>query len=111
MTSTKNVKLGVGILLFVAALSLNLNYWVEFGLFFASYIIIGGEVLLKAFRNISKGKVFDENFLMGIATIGAFLIGEFPEGVAVMIFYQIGEYLPLLWIFVPTMPISKSATA
>jgi len=42
--------------------------------------------LLKAFRNISKGKVFDENFLMGIATIGAFLIGEFPEGVAVMIF-------------------------
>ncbi|ADU75032.1 Cd2+/Zn2+-exporting ATPase [Acetivibrio thermocellus AD2] len=87
------VKLGVGILLFVAALSLNLNYWVEFGLFFASYIIIGGEVLLKAFRNISKGKVFDENFLMGIATIGAFLIGEFPEGVAVMIFYQIGEYL------------------
>jgi len=49
------VKLGVGILLFVAALSLNLNYWVEFGLFFASYIIIGGEVLLKAFRNNIKG--------------------------------------------------------
>nr|WP_279378949.1 heavy metal translocating P-type ATPase [Acetivibrio straminisolvens] len=86
-------KLGLGILLFAFALAFNLNYWVEFGLFFASYIIIGGEVLLKAIRNISKGKIFDENFLMCIATVGAFLIGEFPEGVAVMLFYQIGETL------------------
>ncbi|HHV29983.1 heavy metal translocating P-type ATPase [Acetivibrio mesophilus] len=86
-------KLGLGILLFTAALALKLNYWVEFSLFFASYIIIGGEVLLKALRNISKGRIFDENFLMCIATVGAFLIGEFPEGVAVMLFYQIGESL------------------
>ncbi|HOM02564.1 MAG TPA: heavy metal translocating P-type ATPase [Acetivibrio sp.] len=87
------IKLGLGILLFAAALVLDLSYWVEFGLFFASYLIIGGEILLKALRNISKGRIFDENFLMCIATVGAFLIGEFPEGVAVMLFYQIGETL------------------
>ncbi|MDR2435021.1 MAG: cadmium-translocating P-type ATPase [Treponema sp.] len=59
--------------------------------FLASYLLVGGEVLVRAFRNITKGEIFDENFLMGIATIGAFAIGEYPEGAAVMIFYQIGE--------------------
>ncbi|MDR2314742.1 MAG: cadmium-translocating P-type ATPase [Spirochaetaceae bacterium] len=59
--------------------------------FLASYILAGGEVLVKAGRNITKGKIFDENFLMGVATIGAFAIGEYPEGAAVMIFYRIGE--------------------
>ncbi len=56
-----------------------------------AYIIVGYDILLKAVRNIFKGKVFDENFLMTVATIGAFCIGEFPEAVAVMLFYQVGE--------------------
>ncbi|MGM1046295.1 MAG: heavy metal translocating P-type ATPase [Bacillota bacterium] len=55
------------------------------------YLIAGGDVVLKALKNILRGKVFDENFLMSIATIGAFIIGEYPEGVAVMLFYQVGE--------------------
>lgn len=61
--------------------------------FIISYLIIGGDVLLTAGNNISKGKIFDENFLMSIATIGAFVIGEYPEAIGVMVFYQIGEYL------------------
>lgn len=60
-------------------------------LYVISYIIVGYDIVMKAIRNIFKGKVFDENFLMTIATIGAFVIGEFPEAVAVMLFYQIGE--------------------
>ena len=63
----------------------------KFTIFLISYFIIGGNVLLSAFKNIWNGQVFDENFLMAIATIGAFAIGEYPEGVAVMLFYQIGE--------------------
>lgn len=62
-----------------------------FILYLASYIIVGYDVILKALRNIANGQVFDENFLMGIASIGAFFLGEYPEGVAVMLFYQIGE--------------------
>ena len=64
--------------------------WAEFALFSGSYIIAGWDIVTKAARNIVRGNVFDENFLMSIATIGAFLIGEYPEGVAVML-YQIGE--------------------
>ena len=60
-------------------------------MFGVSYLIIGGEVILSAIKNIIRGEVFDENFLMSIATIGAFFIGEYPEAVAVMLFYQIGE--------------------
>jgi Cd2+/Zn2+-exporting ATPase len=60
-------------------------------LFLASYLLAGGPVLIKAVRNIARGEIFDENFLMTIATIGAFAIGEYPEGAAVMIFYRIGE--------------------
>lgn len=59
--------------------------------FLAAYLIIGGDILLRSARNISRGRVFDENFLMSIATIGAFAIQEYPEGVAVMLFYQVGE--------------------
>ncbi len=58
-----------------------------------AYLVFGGKVLYRAGINISRGKVFDENFLMAIATLGAFAIGEYPEGVAVMVFYQIGELL------------------
>ena len=61
------------------------------GAFLAAYFIIGGDVLLRAIRNILRGKVFDENFLMSLATVGAFLVGDFSEAVAVMLFYQVGE--------------------
>ena len=60
-------------------------------LFGASYVLVGGKVVLSAIRNILRGEVFDENFLMSIATLGAFAIGEYPEAVAVMLFYQVGE--------------------
>ncbi len=65
--------------------------YIVFPAFLISYLIIGGEIVLKALKNIRKGQVFDENFLMSIATIGAFLLGEYAEGVAVMLFYQVGE--------------------
>lgn len=57
-----------------------------------SYIILGGDVVMKAVKNITKGRVFDENFLMSLSTVGAFIIGEYPEAVAVMLFYQVGEF-------------------
>lgn len=65
--------------------------YIEFSAFLIAYIIIGGEIVLRALRNIKSGQVFDENFLMSIATIGAFILGEYAEGVAVMLFYQVGE--------------------
>lgn len=86
------IKLGIGAVLFFIAIAFKFSTTVEFTLYFTSYILVGGEVLLRAGRNILRGQVFDENFLMAIATIGAFAIGEFPEGVAVMLFYQIGEF-------------------
>lgn len=64
---------------------------IEFILFLAAYLIIGGDIIIRAVKNISRGQVFDEHFLMALATIGAFLIQQYPEGVAVMLFYQIGE--------------------
>ena len=67
------------------------NEWINKSLYIIAYLIVGFEVVLEAVENIFKGKVFDENFLMTIATIGAFAIGEFPEAVAVMLFYQVGE--------------------
>lgn len=74
----------------------HLQFLTAFMLYLASYLISGYEVLLKAVRNIIKGKLFDENFLMSAATIGAFSIGQYPEGVAVMLFYNIGELLQSL---------------
>lgn len=65
--------------------------YIEFPMFFASYLIIGWDILWKAIRNIKKGQVFDENFLMAVATIGAFGLAEYAEAVAVMLFYQVGE--------------------
>lgn len=65
--------------------------WFSPAMFTISYIIIGGDIVWKAIRNILRGKVFDENFLMTVATVGAFCIREFPEAVAVMLFYQVGE--------------------
>gem|GEM_PF-89478 len=85
------IKLIVGTLILVLAKVLPINEILSLTLLTLSYIIIGGEIVLRAGKNILKGRVFDENFLMSIATIGAFLIGEHLEGVAVMLFYQVGE--------------------
>ena len=82
----------ISAILFVLALVIPFsNEWINNGLFIISYLVVGCEILKKAVRNIFRGKVFDENFLMAVATIGAFAIGEFPEAVAVMLFYQVGE--------------------
>lgn len=85
-------KIIISAILFLIAIILPLkNIWIKRALFIVSYIIVGFEILKKAFKNITRGKVFDENFLMSVATLGAFGIGEFPEAVAVMLFYQVGE--------------------
>ncbi len=91
-----------GVVLFVIAIILfeipaistkvaEMPAFIEWILYGSSYLLIGGPVLMAAYKNIKRGQVFDENFLMGIATIGAFAIQEFPEGVAVMLFYMVGE--------------------
>ena len=88
----KLYKIIISGILFLIALLLKIeNEVINNILFIISYIIVGKEILEKAFKNITRGKVFDENFLMTVATLGAFLIGEYPEAVAVMLFYQIGE--------------------
>ncbi|NLJ40902.1 MAG: cadmium-translocating P-type ATPase [Clostridiales bacterium] len=85
------IRVAVGTILLIIAVTFSFRHPINLSLFLFSYIIIGYNVLKKAVTNISRGKIFDENFLMGIATIGAFAIGEYPEGVAVLLFYQIGE--------------------
>ena len=88
----KLIKIIIAFILFIFSLVIKFeNEWTNNTLFIISYIIVGFEIIRKALRNIIRGKVFDENFLMAVATIGAFVIGEFPEAVAVMLFYQIGE--------------------
>lgn len=77
-------------LLFSMLVSINVKY-INNIIFIIAYFIIGYDILLKAFRNIKRGKVFDENFLMAVATIGALCIGNIPEAVSVMLFYQVGE--------------------
>lgn len=93
-------RLCIGIIPFVLAIILSifslpisekLNQYLILCVFFASYLIIGGDVLKTAVVNITRGQVFDENFLMTIASLGAFFVGEAPEAVAVMLFYQVGE--------------------
>ncbi|MDR1285103.1 MAG: cadmium-translocating P-type ATPase [Campylobacteraceae bacterium] len=92
-------KMFLGISLFLVGIAFSFALPLEFGIFLASYLLLGGDVLLLTLKNIlsiKKGKIleiFDENFLMSVATIGAFIIGEYPEGVAVMLFYKIGEIL------------------
>ena len=88
----KGIKIILALILFIIAMTIKFqNEWINNIIFIISYIIVGFEILRKAIRNIFRGKVFDENFLMSVATLGAFGIGEFPEAVAVMLFYQIGE--------------------
>ena len=86
------IRLVLGLALLATAMIFDFEDYLEIGLYFTSYLLVGSEVLIKAGKNIIRGQVFDENFLMALATIGAFAIGEFPEGVSVMIFYQIGEF-------------------
>ena len=87
-------KLLIGGVLFVLGIFVPKTLFIpKLAVFLVSYLVIGGDVLLSAFKNILNGQVFDENFLMAIATVGAFAIGEYPEGVAVMLFYQLGELL------------------
>ena len=88
----KLIRIIISFILLILAFILKLdNVIINDILFIISYLIVGYDIILKALRNITRGKVFDENFLMSIATIGAFFIGEFPEAVAVMLFYQVGE--------------------
>lgn len=87
------IKLVLGSVFLGLALLINFSISLKLGIFLISYFLIGGEVLIRALKNIFHGQIFDENFLMSIATIGAFLVGEYPEAVAVMLFYQIGEAL------------------
>ncbi|MCU9762397.1 heavy metal translocating P-type ATPase [Enterococcus faecalis] len=68
------------------------NNWVALASYLVVYVLIGGDIVKRAVTNIFRGEVFDENFLMSVATIGAFFIGEYPEAVAVMLFYQVGEW-------------------
>lgn len=86
------IKIIIALILFFIALIVNFgNIWMNNILYILAYAMVGIEIVIKAFKNIIKGKVFDENFLMAVATIGAFVIGELPEAVAVMLFYQVGE--------------------
>lgn len=86
------IKILISLALFIFALAVKFeNVWINNCIFVLSYAIVGFEVLVNAIKHIFKGKVFDENFLMSIATIGAFAIGEYPEAVSVMLFYQVGE--------------------
>ena len=90
--SKQLIKIIISLLLVVISLLLKFDTELYSNILYViAYIIVGYDIVLKAVRNIFKGKVFDENFLMTVATIGAFCIGEFPEAVAVMLFYQIGE--------------------
>ncbi|BCG56953.1 heavy metal translocating P-type ATPase [Paenibacillus sp. URB8-2] len=85
------LRLGVGAALAAAGYLIPAGGYWELALFLLAYLAAGGNVVWQAVRNISRGQVFDENFLMALATIGAFAIGQYPEGVAVMLFYQVGE--------------------
>ena len=75
----------------VQELGENLPWFLTLAVFLASYLIIGGDVVKKAVTNIGRGQIFDENFLMSVATVGAFFVGDYPEAVSVMLFYQVGE--------------------
>lgn len=89
----KEIRLGIGVAVFAVAVLTSLPFYWELATFLLAYVLIGGDVLLKFVRNLRNGQLFDENFLMSVATIGAFAVQEFPEGVAVMLFYQAGEYM------------------
>ncbi|MEG1483258.1 heavy metal translocating P-type ATPase [Clostridium sp.] len=86
-----NMTLIIGVIVYIIAMIIKGNEIISIALFSLSYILIGGKVVLTAVRNIMRGEVFDENFLMTVATLGAFILGDYPEAVAVMLFYEVGE--------------------
>ena len=90
---TGAVLYGIGMALTVFA---KVSLPVELAFLIVAYVILGGDVVWQAVKNISRGQIFDEHFLMSLSTIGAFAIGEYPEAVAVMLFYQIGEFFQSL---------------
>jgi len=90
---TEQLDLIIGAVVLIIPIVFSLPLAVERILYLISYILIGRDIVLNAFKNTIKGRVFDENFLMTIATVGAFAIGEFTEAVAVMLFYRVGEWL------------------
>lgn len=85
------IRIIVAAVLMIALSLLPIDGWLKFVLFMIPYLVIGHDILLKAWKGILNRQVFDENFLMAVATIGAILLGDYKEGVAVMLFYQIGE--------------------
>lgn len=86
------IKIIISFALYIIALAIQFNnIWINNIIYIISYLIVGFDIIKKAIKNIFRGKVFDENFLMTVATVGAFIIKEFPEAVAVMLFYQVGE--------------------
>ena len=86
------VEIGIGVLFFIGGTVVkDMSVAISLVLYLIGYLILGRNVVISALKNIGKGQVFDENFLMSIATIGAFFIGEFTEAVGVMLFYRIGE--------------------
>ena len=90
--SSKLLIIGAGLFVVGLLLSHLGIKWLAYTIFLIAYILLGKDVVVTALRNLTKGHVFDENFLMSIATIGAFFIGEYPEAVGVMLFYRVGEY-------------------
>jgi ATPase, P-type (transporting), HAD superfamily, subfamily IC len=85
------IRIIISVVLYIAALALPIKDSLRFAAFLVPYAVIGYDVLWSAVRNIIRGRVFDENFLMALATAGAYAIKEYPEAVAVMLFYQVGE--------------------
>lgn len=95
MLKKRLIRVLAGAGVYIAAIFIDIfagiNHWIVFGIFLVAFLIIGGDVIWKALRNIVRGRIFDENFLMLIATVGAFVLQDYREGVAVMLFYQVGE--------------------
>lgn len=90
--TARKIAFGFSVLFFLVGLLAPLPYAAKLAVFLVSYGLVGAKVVRQAVKNISQGRVFDEYFLMSVATIGAFCIGEFAEGAAVMLFYEVGEY-------------------
>ena len=91
-STKKIITVSIGILLFVGALAIPLPEIVKTVLFCIAYLFIAFDILIDVVKNIAKGDLFNEGFLMAISSVGALIIGERPEGVAVMLFYQVGEF-------------------
>ena len=91
MKKKKEVIIIISTILFVITLFVKMNQTLQLILMLIAYILLGKDTVLKAIKNVEKGDFFDENFLMTVATLGAIMIGEYPEAVAVMLFYEVGE--------------------